>query len=82
MDGYPVPSFPKGYVLERQWREMAQYDCDDDLMRPDYGFDKLLPISAPREQEHQRECPHEMRSQEEKASPEEARADTLLSIQP
>ena len=26
MDGYPVPSFPKGYVLERQWREMALYD--------------------------------------------------------
>ena len=36
-------------------------------MRPDDGFDKLLPISAPREQEHQRECPHEMRSQEEQA---------------
>ena len=30
MDGYPVPSFPKCYVLERQWREVAQYDCGDD----------------------------------------------------
>ena len=50
---------------QRPW--IYCWRCDDDLMSPDDGFDKLLPIAAPREQEHQRECPHEMRSQEEKA---------------